>query len=329
MAGGSSSKPYIASRKLTMPDWKAAIRERLASARLDAASETAMVEELAQHLEDRYQELRASGAPEEECHRCVLGELGDDDLLAREMRIVRRPPSPPQTLGASTNRRGYLHGFAHDLKIAFRNLRTQPLFSLMVIGMLALGIAGNSAIFSIFDGLFLRSLPFVQSDRLIDIDETAPRWNLEHVGVNAPDLDEWRRSNSTFESMAFYRGPSYNLSVDGTSQRVTGAQVTREMLDVLGLKLVIGHNFSPDDDRPGGAKVVLLSYGLWQRMFRGDRDLLGRMLKLDDESYTIIGILPREAVFPDRTELWTALQADLSRNTGYYVNGVGRLKPGV
>ncbi len=101
------------------------------------------------------------------------------------------------------------------------------------------------------------------------------------------------------------------------------------MLDVLRLKPLIGRNFTPDEDKPGGAKVVLLSYGLWQRVFRGDRNLLGRILKLDDQAYTVIGVLPREAVFPDRTELWTPLQSDPSRYSGYYVNGVGRLKPGV
>jgi hypothetical protein len=272
-----------------MPDWKQAIRKRLAGAGLDVASEAEMVEEFAQHMEDRYEELRASGTPKEECYRCVLEELGDRDVLARAARLARQAPAPTRTLGTSADRLGYLHGLGHDLKIAFRNLRTKPLFSLMVIGMLALGIAGNAAIFSIFNGLFLHSLPFPQPDRLIDVDETAPKWKLEHVGVNAPDLDEWKRSNSTFESMAFYRGPSYNLSVDGTSQRVTGAQVTREMLDVLGLRPMKGRNFNADEDRPGGAKVVLLSYGLWQRMFRGDPNLLGRMLKLDDVTHNASG----------------------------------------
>lgn len=222
-----------------------------------------------------------------------------------------------------------MHGLAHDLKIAFRNIRTRLSFSLMIIGMLTLGIAGNAAIFSLFNSLFLRPLPFAGSDRLIDLDETAPRWGLNFVGVSGPDFYEWRRSNSTFQSMAFFRGLSYNLSDRGAAQRVFGAQVTRDMLDVLGLKPVIGRNFGPEEDKPGGAKVVLLGHGLWQRMFQGDPGVVGRVLKLDEEVYTVIGILPREAVFPDPAELWTPLAADTSRNNGYYVNGVGRLKPRV
>jgi putative ABC transport system permease protein len=312
-----------------MPDWKEAIRKRLAPAKLDPASETEVVEELAQHLEDRFQELRANGIPDEECHRHVLAELDDSDLLAKEARLARRPSIPTPVVGFPADRGGSMYGLMHDLKVAFRNIRTKPLFSLMVIGMLVLGVAGNAAIFSIFNSLFLHPLPFTESDRLIDLDETAPKWNLNHVGVSAPDLYEWSKSNSTFDSMAFFRGPSYNFSDGGTAQRVNGAQVTRVMLDVLALKPLIGRNFSPEEDRPGGAKVVLLSYGLWQSMFRGDPSLLGRLLKLDDEAYMVIGVLPREAVFPGRADLWTPLQADPYRNTGYYANGVGRLKPGV
>src|SRR5260370_39239141 len=102
----------------------------------------------------------------------------------------------------------------------------------MVIGMLALGVASNAAIFSIFNSLFLHPLPFAESDRLIDLDETAPKWNLKYVGVSSADFDEWSKSNSTFESMAFFRAQNYNLSDHGTAQRVNGAQVTGSMLDV-------------------------------------------------------------------------------------------------
>ena len=312
-----------------MPDWKEAIREHLAPAKLDPGSETDVTEELAQHLEDRYQELQAEDIADEECRRRVLAELDEHDLLAKGMRFARRPTATTGTLGIPTDKKGYVQGIRHDLKIAFRNIRTKPLFSLMVIGMLALGVASNAAIFSIFNSLFLHPLPFAESDWLIDLDETAPKWNLKYVGVSSTDSDQWSKSNSTFDGMAFFRGLSYNLSDRGTAQRVNGAQVTHDMLDTLRLKPLIGRNFSLEEDGPGGPKVVLLNYGLWQRVFRGDRGLLGRTVKLDDQAYTVIGILPREAVFPDRTDLWTPLQPDPSRNSGYYLSGVGRLKPGV
>lgn len=307
-----------------MPDWNEAIRKRLAPAKLDPASEAGIVEELSQHLDERYRELRSEGIPGQESRRRALAELEGSDLLLEAVRMLPSSPAPAPASGSVS-----LAGFAQDLKIAFRNLRTQPWFSLMVIAMLGLGIAGNAAIFSIFNSLFLRPLPFEDSDRLIELDETAPQWNLRYVGVSNPDFFEWRKSNSTFDRMAFFTGMSYNLSVNETAQRVNGAQVTRDMLDVLRLKPFIGRDFRPEEDESGGAKVVLLSYDLWQRVFQGDRNVPGRAVKLDGQLYTVIGVLPPGAVFPDRSALWTPVAADPHRPSGYYLNGIGRLKKGV
>src|SRR5207249_2922726 len=145
---------------------------------------------------------------------------------------------------------------------------------------------------SVFNGLFLRPLPFAESDRLIELDETAPKWNLKYVGVSNPDSYEWRKNSLTFDCMSFFSRMSYNLSAGGAAQRVEAAQVTRDMLDVLRLKPLIGRDFRPEEDKPGGAKVVLLNYDLWQRMFEGDRNVLGRVVKLDEQPYTVIGVLP-------------------------------------
>lgn len=217
----------------------------------------------------------------------------------------------------------------HDLRIAYRVLTSKPGFSLMVIGMLALGIAGNAAMFSVFNGLFLRPLPFPRPERLVDLDETAPKWNLRYVGVSNQDFYVWRKENSTFESMGFFNLSSFNLSGHGQAQRVQGAQVTHDLLRVFDLKLVLGRNILPEEDRPGGAKVALLGQSLWKRLFDGDRNVLGRILKLDNVAYTVIGVLPPEAAFPSDTDLWVPLAADTTKGSGWYLNGVGRLKPGV
>ena len=312
-----------------MPDWRKVLEERLARAKLDPASETEIIEELAQHADSRYEELRLNGIPDEECGRRVLAELDCGDSLVRAARLIYRPPVPIATLGIPRHRKGYMQGIINDLKIAFRNIRTHPSFSVLVVGMLASGIAGNAAIFSIFNGLFLRPLPFAESDRLVELDETAPKWNLRYVGVSNPDFYEWRKNNSSFDGMAFFRGASYNLSDGGRVERVDAAQVTREMLDLLRLRPVLGRDFRPEEDRPGGARVVMLNYNFWQRMFHGDRQVLGRAVKLDEEAYTVIGVLPRSAVFPDRVDVWTPLAVDPNLPSGYYLNGIGRLKPGV
>jgi predicted permease len=312
-----------------MPDWKELVRRRLAGAKLDGIREAEIVDELAQHLEDRYQALRLSGVDDPEAQQQALDELNCNEALADELRKAARPLNKAPI--GSSNESGFLIGLFYDLKIAIRNVRTKPAFSLMVIGTLALGIAGNAAIFSIFNGLFLRSLPFPESERLIDLDETAPQWDLHYAGVSNPDFYVWRQNNSTFDGMAFFDTSSLNLAARGNTQRILGAQVTYNLLDVLGLKPALGRNFLPEEDRPKGPRVALLSFDLWQRLFQGDRNVLGRVLKLDNQSYTVVGVLPREAVFPDKAELWTPLQADPDpkNSTGWYLDGVGRLKHGV
>jgi len=311
-----------------MPEWKQVIRERFASAKLDAESESAIIEELAQHLDELYQDLRASGHTDEECRVLVLEELREETLLANIRSSVGRRRRA-ETLAIRPGTRGYVPAMNHNLKVAFRNLRTKQLFSLLVIGLLAIGIGGNAVVFSVFNSLFWHALPFSESERLVDIDETAPQWNLEYVGVSNADLYRWRKDSTSFVSMAFYRGMNFNLIMTGAAQRVEGVQVSREMLDVLGLKPLLGRNFSSEEDRPGGAKVVLLNYGFWQQNFQNDRQVLGRIIKLDEEPYAIIGVLPKEAMFPDRAKLWIPLAADPNVASGYYVSAVGRLKPGV
>jgi putative ABC transport system permease protein len=293
-----------------MPDWKAIVRERLAGLGLRGAREAEIIEELAQDLEERYSELRAQGLPEAEARSRAEAVLAHSERIA----APAEPAAP-------------LCGFRHDVRLALRNMRTRPVFTSLAIVMLALGIGGNAAIFSIFNGMFLRPLPFPNSERLVDLDETAPKWNLKYVGVSNFDANLWRKQNSTFESMAFFQYHSVNLAGFGAAQRLVGVRVTRDMLSVLGLQPLVGRNFSQQEDSPPGAKVVLLSYGLWQRLFSGG-NVVGRVIRLSNEPYTVIGVLPREAVFPDRAELWMPLGSNPNDGTGWYLSAVGRLKSG-
>src|SRR5262245_58100033 len=168
----------------------------------------------------------------------------------------------------------------------------------MIVGMLALGIAGTTAIFSIFNALFLKPLPIEEAERLVDLDEEAPKWNLEYTAVAPPDFVAWRSESTTFDSMAAYDDTSFNLSGHGEAERIEGALVTHDMLSVLRLKPILGRGFLPEEDRRGGPRVALLSHGLWQRLFGGRRDVLGQVLQLNGEPHTIVGVLPPEAVLP-------------------------------
>jgi predicted permease len=305
-----------------MPDWQERIRERLRTVKLDPAREAEIAEELSLHLDDRYKELAASGMSAAEAERAAASEL---ETLA----IPPRPRPEPLPVGGGGGG-NLVETFLHDLKVAFRMMRSKPGFSVAVVFMLAVGIAGNGAIFSIFNGLFLRPLPFPEPNRLVDIDETAPKWNLVRVGVSNPDFAAWQKGNSTFEGMGFGSTIGGNLSdKDIPAQRIEAAQVTHNLLSVLGLKPVIGRDFRPEEDVPNGPNVVMLGYDLWQRLFNGDVHVIGRTLTFSGQPMTVIGVLPREAVVPPRAEAWTLLKADTTRGGSFYLGGIGRLKPGV
>jgi putative ABC transport system permease protein len=306
-----------------MPDWREAIRQRLQATRLDAAREAEVIEELAAHLDDRYAELLARGSAPGHARKIALAEL--ERLRVR----ARTPLREPLPLG-SRKGRNLMANLWHDLKVAVRTIRGKPGFCGAVVFLLAVGVAGNAAIFSIFNGLFLRPLPFAEPGRLVDLDETAPKWNLVRVGISNPDYALWTKANATFDGMAFYDTGGSNLTAeDGAARRIDTASVTWNLLDVEGLKPVVGRTFLAEEDRPKGADVVMLGYDLWQRMFHGDPAVIGRMLKFDEKPHMVIGVLPREAVVPPKADAWFPLQADVTRGGAYFLGGIGRLKHGV
>jgi predicted permease len=217
-----------------------------------------------------------------------------------------------------------------DLRFAVRTLTRQPVFSLTILVMLALGIGVNAAIFGIFNGFFLRPLPFPDPQQLVQLDEAAPRWNLEYTGMPYPDFYHWREQNQSFQWMALAGGGSYNLSVEGIAERIPGAQVTHDMAEVMGLRPILGRDFNEEDDLPEAPDIVLLTEGFWEERWGGDPDVLGTTLRLDSEPHTIVGILPDEANFIQGARLWTPMRAELTPTSGHYsFFGAGRLREGV
>jgi predicted permease len=309
-----------------MSEWREIVRRKLAGMKIGGAHENEIIDELAQYIEDRYDELCASGVPEAEARRSALEGLNNNESLARELRAAKhwKPAEAPPHTGTG------LSTVVYDLRMAVRAARKRPGFSLLVAGILALGIAGNSAIFSLFNGLFLKPLPFRDSGQLVDLDERAPSWNLDYTGIANWDFYAWRSRNTTFDGMAFFDTGQVNFSYKNVSERIHNAEVTYDLLDVLALKPVVGRNFTPEEDRPGGPKVVMLGYSLWQRMFQGDRNVVGQAVQIYNQAYIVVGVLPRAAVFPQQSDVWMPLQADPGPNSdGWSLDGVGRLKRGV
>jgi predicted permease len=248
------------------------------------------------------------------------------DLVRARVRHVfgRRRPVP----GIPDERRPIM--FGTDLKYTLRWLARQKLSTSLVVGMLAVGMAANVVVFSLVNGLFLRPFPFPQPDRLVDINETAPRWNLDVVGINYPDFHQWRQATHAFEGMALYDPVSFNVADERGADRIEGARVTHDFPAVLGITPLLGRMFTAEEDRPKGPPVVVIGEALWRQRFGGSADVLGRTLKLDGVVCTVIGVMPREAEFPGGVRLWVPFAGDPAQSwQSYGYNAVGRLKPGI
>ena len=217
-----------------------------------------------------------------------------------------------------------------DLRYALRALARRKAAAGLVVSLLALGIAANVAVFSLINGLFLRPFPFRAPDRLVYINETAPQWNLDVVGINYPDFHQWRDGARLFEALALYDVTRVNVSDGRGVERLTGLSVTHDFDDVLGIRPVIGRFFTPDEDRPNGPPVVVIGYGLWRERFGGAPDVLGRTLRMNGKPHEIIGVLPREGEFPGEVRFWIPVGGDPAQTyQSYGWLGIGRLQPAV
>jgi predicted permease len=247
------------------------------------------------------------------------------DLVAARVRSLLRRDR--LIVPSADSRRTSMLG--SDIRYAFRSLARQKASALLVIGMLALGIAANVAVFSFVNGLFLRPFPFPEPDRLVYINEKAPQWNLEETGVRYYDFWRWHEDARVFDSIAVYDLDSFNASGDGRPDRIQGAMVTRDLARVLGIVPVLGRVFTPEEDKPNGPRVVMIGQRLWRERFGGNSGVIGQTLRLDGEPRTIVGVLPAEADFPGDVDLWVPLAADPLQRSSYRFNGIGRLKAGV
>jgi predicted permease len=245
------------------------------------------------------------------------------DIVRRRAIQQRRRPRE--------RKRGRSSMLLSDLKLALRTFARSPGLSLLVTGMIALGVGANTAVFTLLNGLYLRPFPFAEPDRLVYLNETAPRWDLEFTGINYPDFHTWREGARDFEGMALYGGASFNLAEEaGGAERVRGAIVTHDYASVIGVRPTLGRFFTPEEDRPNAPRVVVLGHSLWRQRFASARDVLGKTLRVDSEPFTIVGVMPPEAEFPEAVQIWVPLRGDPNQSwQGYNEDGIARLKQGV
>src|ERR1051325_9385993 len=316
-----------------MPDWKKQVRQRVASLRLAPTREAEIVEELSQHLEDRYEQLIISGSWARAAYQTSLSELADNDLLTSELRRVHRAVNQEPILPGEQRRTNIVNDLGQDLRYGFRTLLKNPGFTAIAVIALALGIGANSAIFSVVNTVLLRPLPYKDSDRLVMVWEDATKHGYPRDTPAAANYIDWRTQNHVFEDMGAVADLSANLTGAGDPERIEGSRANASVFSVLGVAPQIGRAFSPDEDQDGANKVVILSNRLWQRRFGADPSLIGKQITLNGQSHTVIGVMPPQFQFPNQdVELWvpmafTAQQA--GNRGGHYLQVVARLKPGV
>jgi putative ABC transport system permease protein len=222
----------------------------------------------------------------------------------------------------------------HDLRYGGRMLVKSPGFTLLAIITLALGIGANTAIFTVVNAVLWRSLPYANADELVGIylspgDAQQSRFPFEPAAYL-----NLRKNNNVFTDIAALsnKGWAVNLTAAGEAERLQGFQVSANLFPVLGVHPELGRNFTAEEDRPGANHVVVLSHQLWQRRFGEDPGILGRTLNLNNESYTVVGVLPADFRFYSKTELWTPLAftpAEENERNSRYLELIARRKPGV
>jgi macrolide transport system ATP-binding/permease protein len=219
-----------------------------------------------------------------------------------------------------------------DLHFAVRQWRKNPGLALTVILILALGMGASVAIFGLVDAALLEPLPYANPGRLMSVNESnieSPRWPLSYS-----DYLDWQQMNKSFSSLDVYGGAGYLLRTSSGAEPVEAGRVSGGFFQTLGVHPMLGRDFGPGEDRPGGPNVVLLSYGAWLQRFGARRDAVGQTVDLDNAAYTIIGVLPRAFSFAPsgNAEFWVpinVLSPHEHSRTFYNFWGIGRLRDGV
>jgi putative ABC transport system permease protein len=214
-------------------------------------------------------------------------------------------------------------------KHSVRMFRQNPGFTYAAIAALALGIGTNTAIFTVVDAVLLKPLTYPDSDRMVAFLLTSPQGNGAIASI--PKFHVWEQQTTVFQDVAAYDfgGPGFNLT-GARPEQVHGIHVTQAYFRLFGAPVMLGRTFTPQEDSPNGGKVVVLSYGLWQRKFGGNPNIVGTALSLGNEPYTIVGVLGKSFLSDPESDIFLPFQFDPnSSNQGHYFQAAGRLKPGV
>ena len=283
------------------------------------------IEEHVRLLAERYQR---EGMTADDALRAARVQFGNTTLLQEDRREMQLFPA--------------IESLRADLTYALRMLRKNPGFAAAAVVTLALGIGANTAIFSLCYGVLFKPLPYAEPGRIMTLWE---RQRDATLGDVAPaNFVDWRDRSRSFRGMAAVRTPSFSSSFilggQREAARLAGGDVSSSFFSVLGVRLMLGRNFLPEEDRPGARRVAILSYTTWRDRFGADRDIAGKAITLDDNPYTVVGVLPADfrfgstaADFQPRSQpdVWVPLALDLRKlwRNSHVLHVIARLAPGV
>ena len=316
-----------------MPEWIEEIRKRLAGLKLAATREAEIADELAQHLEDRYQELLSGGSTEAEAHEMALEELTDPKLLSGELRRVEQPVRQEPVVLGTGEKKNIVADVGQDLRYGLRVLAKNPGFALVAIIALALGIGVNTAIFSVVNAVLLRPLPYKDPSRLVYVWSAEKARGINQSTVSIPDFRDWQQQNHVFGGITALFGSTFNLSGADEPLQVNGWTVAANFFDVLGARPQLGRTFAPEEEQWGKHRVVILSHTLWTKSFGGNAAVLGKKVIVDAEPFTVIGVMPAEFSSPHPgVQLWVPMSPPPGITIGRdqrFMRVIARLEPGV
>jgi predicted permease len=227
-----------------------------------------------------------------------------------------------------------LDSLFQDIRYGFRALAARPGFALAALATLALAIGANTLVFSLIDGIYLSPLPYRDDAKLVDIENQYRNMGLDATGASIPDYLDRRAGMKSIAESGLFAGRNFNLAIDGAPERAHGIRATPSLFATLGVAPALGRVFTDDEAQPGADRVVVLGDAMWRNRFGADPAIVGRDIRLDGESYRVVGVMPRGFMFPDReTVLYVpfaftpAQKADTERGYEFSTN-IARLAPG-
>src|SRR5215510_3418090 len=323
---------FNASQETNMPDWTQHVRPRLSGLRLSPTREAEIVEELSQHLDDRWRELIASGMSPDKATRLALADFRDGNVLAEYIAPLRQA-HPPSAITPGAPGGQLLSDLWQDLRYAARMLWKRPGFTVAAVLTIAIGIGSNAAIFSVINTVVLRQLPFPHSEQLLAVyTRFLPSSGLDfpYFGVSGPELADIRSRVNAFAGIDAYSCCfERNLTRgNGEAERALTMRVTPGFFDVLGVRPVHGRMFTEEEAQRGEGCLALLSYDASETA----PSAIGSTIRLDDGPCEVIGVMPKGFAFrDDRVKVWTALNTEetTAPRGRHVMSTIARLRVGV